>query len=128
LRENPRILVVDDEAPIRNLVVAVLLDEGYDVASAPAALDALAQIAERPPDLVLLDVMMPGMDGLEMLQRLRADPRFAAIPVVIMSAAYTRKDRVAGADALLPKPFDLSELIEVVARALARATPVTPER
>ena len=128
MTDTPRILVVDDEAPIRNLVATVLEDEGYLVDTAPSAFDALQRIDRVRPDLILLDVMMPGMDGLELLARLRTEPKHARIPVVIMSAAYTRKDVVAGADALLPKPFDLAELLEVAAATLAPLTPLTPER
>ena len=128
MTEMPRILVVDDEAPIRNLLAAVLGDDGYAVDTAPAALDALDRISRHAPDLILLDVMMPGMDGLELLAVLRADPLTSDIPVVIMSAAYTRKDVVPGADDLLPKPFDLSDLLDVVARNVRPVAGLTPER
>lgn len=128
MTDTPRILVVDDEAPIRNLVVALLEDDGYIVEAAPAAPDVLERLTDRLPDLILLDVMMPGMDGLELLALLRADPRCSSIPVVIMSAAYTRKDAVAGADDLLPKPFDLDDLLATVARNLVPVAPLTPER
>lgn len=128
MTDMPRILVVDDEAPIRNLVAAVLADDGYLLDTAPSALDALDRISRHAPDLILLDVMMPGMDGLELLAVLRADPRTSDIPVVIMSAAYTRKDAVPGADDLLPKPFDLADLLAVVARQVRPVAPLTPER
>ena len=112
------ILVVDDEAPIRDLLEAILAEEGYAVRSAADGLAALAEAERDPPDLILADVMMPRLDGLGLLARLRerGDPT----PVVLVSAASAR---AAGADApFVPKPFDLDRLLATIADALAKPT------
>src|ERR1700677_1367070 len=105
-----RILVVDDiEANVR-LLQAKLSAEYYDVLTASDGVTALAIAAEERPDLVLLDVMMPGMDGFEVCRRLKEDPATRHIPVVLVTALDGRADRItgleAGADEFLTKPID----------------------
>src|SRR5215472_11609675 len=105
-----RILVVDDiEANVR-LLQAKLQAEYYDVLVASSGPEALAMAAEESPDLVLLDVMMPGMDGFEVCRRLKNDPETRHIPVVLVTALDGRGDRItgleAGADEFLTKPID----------------------
>ena len=117
--DAPRILVVDDDRTIRDLVTRVLQSRGYAVIPAATALDALGSMVERLPDLILLDIMMPVMDGRDMLERVRHSTRSSGIPVVIMSAAVVRGEHVDGADAVLAKPFDLGELVDTVDRLLA---------
>jgi CheY-like chemotaxis protein len=112
------ILVVDDEPTIRALVIAVLEQEGnatLDAADGHAALAALAQI---DPDLVLMDVMMPGLDGHAVYQAMRADPRGRGIPVILMSAAADPAQLPRGIAGFLPKPFDLDRLLTLVAGVL----------
>ncbi|MDY7075615.1 MAG: response regulator [Chloroflexota bacterium] len=108
------ILVVDDERPDRDLLEAALSKEDYDLAFASSGLDALAKAAELTPDLILLDVMMPGMDGFEVCQRLRADPLLAEVPIVMVTALTDRQSRLrgveAGADDFISKPFEPTEL------------------
>src|ERR1700678_2640766 len=105
-----RILVVDDiEANVR-LLEAKLTAEYYDVISASDGPTALAMAASEKPDIVLLDVMMPGMDGFEVCRRLKEDPLTRHIPVVLITALDGRADRIngleAGADEFLTKPID----------------------
>ena len=112
------ILVVDDEADILHFLELVLAERGYAVLTAPGGQQALAQARTHVPDLVLLDIMMPQMDGWEVLRLLRIDPRTAAIPVAMISARTDAKDRVQGlqegAIDYICKPFSLEELLAKV--------------
>ena len=123
MRASPTIVVADDEADIRRLVAFTLRRRGYTVAEAGAGDVALALVREQHPDLVILDVMMPGMTGLEVAQALTLDPATAAIPVVLLSAkgqATEISDGLAsGARAYLVKPFVPQELAAKVAAMLA---------
>ncbi|MEO7251390.1 MAG: EAL domain-containing protein [Arenimonas sp.] len=108
------ILIVDDEASSRRLLEALLRPEGYLTVCAANAEDALALIARQPPDLIILDVMMPGLDGCQLAGLLKASPATANIPIVMVTALADRKSRLAGLDAgaedLLTKPVDRAEL------------------
>ncbi len=120
-----RILVVDDDPDILQFVRVNLELEGFEVASAAGGMEALEAARERPPDLVLLDVMMPEMDGLSVLRRLRSHRATANVPVIILTAKALAEDRVRGldlgADDYITKPFDLEELIARVRTVLRRA-------
>jgi CheY-like chemotaxis protein len=112
-----RVLVVDDDPDIRAFVELALEDEGYEVASAVDG-EALVQAREQHPDVILLDLMMPGMDGVEVSRRLRDDPATAAIPVIVMSA-HDRIRALAAQMAVqdrLPKPFQIDQMYATVAR------------
>jgi CheY-like chemotaxis protein len=116
-----RVLVVDDEMVIAEAVAAVLRDEGYDVATAANGQEGLARAAAAKPDLVLVDMMMPVMDGEEMSRRLQEDPETRHIPIVVMSAVHrSLRDLTFDHAAFLPKPFDLDTLLETIAEALKR--------
>ena len=119
----PRVLVVDDSAAIRTLIVVNLRLEGYDVREAGDGEQALEVVGEWRPDVITLDVVMPRLDGFGTLERLRADPGTADIPVVLVTARAQAADRergeALGVDAYLTKPFEPAHLVEVVA-ALAR--------
>jgi len=108
------ILIVDDEAQNRRLLEALLQAAGYATTSAADAEEALACIARRPPDLVLLDVMMPGMDGNELARVLKSAPATASIPIIMVTANSDRAARLvsldAGAEDFLSKPVDRAEL------------------
>ncbi|GAA2976861.1 SpoIIE family protein phosphatase [Actinokineospora diospyrosa] len=113
-KDAPTVLVVDDNPDLRRFVTA-LLSPTWQVVQAEDGTSALARIAEEAPDLVLSDVMMPGMDGFELVRTLRADPMTAELPVVFLSARAGEDAAVealdAGADDFLPKPFSPAELV-----------------
>src|ERR1700744_4325305 len=125
-----RVLVVDDILSNVKLLEAKLSAEYFEVVSAFNGLDALARIEEHAPDIVLLDVMMPGMDGFEVCRRIKANPRTAHIPVVMVTALDQPSDRVAGlgagADDFLTKPVDDAALFARV-RSLVRLKMMTDE-
>ncbi|MGV0027617.1 response regulator [Phormidesmis priestleyi] len=112
--ERPKILVVDDHPSSRMTAVALLSIEGYDVVEAESGPAALAQVLATNPDLILLDVMMPGMDGYEVCRRLKEDEHTRLTPVVFVTALDDRRARLrgieAGGDDFLTKPFDQLEL------------------
>ena len=111
---NSSILIVDDEPAILEVMERLLAAEGYDLALASSGAEALAKAAELTPDLVLLDVLMPHMDGFEVCRRLRGDPLLAEMPVIMVTALGDRKSRLqgleVGADDFISKPFDEIEL------------------
>ena len=112
--ELPKILVVDDHPSSRMTAVALLSVEGYEVLEAESGSDALKRVVECNPDLILLDVMMPGMDGFEVCRNLKQDEQTRLIPVVFITALNDRRSRIlgieAGGDDFLTKPFDRLEL------------------
>jgi len=114
MSEITTILIVDDEPAGRETLDALLSSHGYHLLFAGNGPDALAQAAAHPPDLILLDVMMPEMDGFEVCRRLRADPLLGEVPVIMLTALDDRESRLqgieAGADDFISKPFDRVEL------------------
>jgi CheY-like chemotaxis protein len=112
------ILVVDDEPLIVDVLAEVLQDEGYDVVRAYDGHGALAAVEGDAPGLVLMDVMMPGMNGHDAYRAIRAHARGQGIPVVLMSAAVKPSLVDPGVSAFLPKPIDLDKLLGLVARLL----------
>ena len=109
------ILVVEDEAGIARMVQVLLEARGFSTIVTHSGSEALQRIADHPVDLVLLDVMMPGMDGYEVCRRLKADERWRHLPVVMLTAKDTSRDMVLGleigADDYITKPFNTDELI-----------------
>jgi DNA-binding response OmpR family regulator len=109
-----RLLVVDDEAVNRELLDAILTDEGYEVIPASDGPSALAEVGKCPPDLILLDLLMPGMTGLEVCQRLKQGPATAGIPVIVVTAigqtAMKEALLTSGADDFVTKPFQPDDL------------------
>ena len=124
---SKRLLVVDDEPNLLRAVAACLKTEGYEENTARSGREALVQMAEVIPDLVVSDIRMPGMDGYQLARQLRGSPRTALVPVVFLTAKDETADRVegfrAGVDAYLTKPFEPEELIAVVNGILNRREP-----
>jgi DNA-binding response OmpR family regulator len=108
------VLVVDDEQDLLSAVSGVLGDEGYDVIECSDGAQALEYLAGERPDAALIDVMMPGMSGLELVERMRKNPRLQGLPIVMMSAVDTLD--VSGADlaGFLKKPFQLKRLLDTI--------------
>jgi len=123
------VLVVEDEEDIRELISYTLLKEGYQVASVRSGEEALAIATSHPPDLVLLDLMLPGIDGLTVCQRLRSHATSAATAIVILSAKGEDADVVTGlnvgANDYITKPFSREVLIARVRAALRNVAPRT---
>ncbi len=122
---RPTVLVIDDEKDVRHLLRVTFEKHGYDVVAAEDGESGLRAAAAAPPDAVLLDVMMPGIDGLEVCRRLRSDPRTARLPVLLLTAKAEEADRVVGlelgADDYVVKPFSPRELVARVKALLRRA-------
>ena len=117
-RTVKKILVVDDDPAIRDVVVDILEMSDYKVRTASNGAEALDQIRSEQPAAVLLDLMMPVMDGWEFLRRCRCGPPCAAVPVAIMSAAHDAASAASrlGAQAYLAKPFEIDAVLDVVDR------------
>lgn len=124
------VLVVDDEPSIRRLVATVLRNEGYDLQMAGSGEEAIGLAAATPPDLVLLDIQMLGMDGFEVCRHMKANPRTRLTPVVMVTGLNDRERRIegirAGADDFLSKPFDAEEL-QARVRSLLRVKRYTDQ-
>jgi DNA-binding response OmpR family regulator len=120
------ILAVDDDPEVLETVGRVLRHEGYEVSLANSAAQALVQLDKRTPDLLVLDIMMPEMDGIQLCRQLRRDSRFIPLPILFLTAKGSTDDIVsgldAGADDYVVKPFELAELRARIAALLRRGT------
>jgi len=120
------ILVMDDDPVIQKLLTVNFEMEGYRVVTAGDGVEGLERVKEHQPDIVLVDIMMPRMDGFEVLHRLKDDPATASIPVVVLSAKAQATDIQtgveAGADDYITKPFDPLELLDKVTALIKPAT------
>lgn len=132
MASRKNILVVEDEEDILELIKFNLRQEGYNVAAATSGEDAVKDIARTLPDLVLLDLMLPGLDGLEVCRALKKDGKTAGIPIVMVTAKGKDSDVVAGlelgADDYLAKPFSMKVLIARVRAALRRKRESAPDK
>src|SRR2546426_929765 len=120
-----RIALVDDDADIRELVRYNLTQEGFTVEEAGVGEQAMAQIARRAPDLLLLDLMLPGMSGLEICRKLRASRETASLPILMLTAKGSEVDRILGlemgADDYVVKPFSPREVVARIKALLRRS-------
>lgn len=120
---NGRILAVEDDPAVRGLLVRLLHDEGYEVFEADDALGAMEHLGAHPPDLVLLDVVLPGVDGLDLLRRIRSK---SDVPIIMLTGRSGEEDRIeglrSGADDYVLKPFSSGELVARVESVLRRSS------
>lgn len=127
---HQKILVVEDEKNIVRVVTYALAREGYKVSAAKDGAEALEKVRHERPDLVILDLMLPTVDGLEVCRQLRADPTTVRLPIIMVTAKTQEADRVVGlelgADDYLPKPFSPRELVARVKAVLRRAAAAEP--
>jgi two-component system, cell cycle response regulator DivK len=118
------ILYVEDNFDNRNLIRRVLEAEGYSMAEASNAEEAMQELISVRPDLILMDINMPGVDGYTLTSRIKATPGFANVPIVAVTANVMRGDRErsleAGCDGYIQKPIDIDTLSQQIARFLAR--------
>jgi two-component system phosphate regulon response regulator PhoB len=121
------VLVVDDESAIREMIRFALGRSGMKVRCAADGLEALSKISEETPDILLLDWMMPGINGLELTRRLRRNSQTAEIPIIMLTAKVTEDDKVAGLNAgtddYIIKPFSPRELVARIQAVMRRASP-----
>lgn len=119
-----RILVIDDDRIVRETVGQFLEHEGYEVECSPHGADALEKVSSRPPDVILLDLMMPGMNGRQFMDALRDNLGLTEIPILVMTAIHgitTSQAFALGASDVVEKPFDIDVMLNKVALALFRA-------
>ena len=128
---KPLVLIVEDEAPLVTMLRYNLEKEGFQVCEAGDGEEALVQIAERKPDLVLLDWMLPLVSGIEVCRRIRRSAETRSLPVIILTARGEQTDRVrgldSGADDYVVKPFSPSELVARLRAVMRRAQPDTAQ-
>lgn len=125
----PKIMIVEDDDSVRPFLELALHREGYEVSSAATGQDAWDLLQSSPPDLVISDVMMPGVDGLELTKRIRAAKNLASLRIILLTAKGDQIDKLhglqSGADDYIVKPFDSMELVLRVASQLRHFTPPT---
>jgi len=119
----PKILIIEDDKFLRELIVRKLTDEGFEIEEAIDGEEGIKKTKEIKPDLVLLDLILPGMDGFEVLSRIKGDPLLASIPVIILSNLGQREDiekglKLGAVDYLVKANFTPNEIIEKVKNAL----------
>lgn len=109
-----KVLVADDEQGIVEMLTMVLEDQGYEVLSAFDGEQTIQQAIEHHPDVIVLDILMPKLDGIEVSRRLKTLPQTSDIPVILTSIDLNPDRKLAQADAFLLKPFDLDQLLQLV--------------
>jgi CheY-like chemotaxis protein len=124
---RPRVLLADDDPRVLSVVSRYLSLEGYEMSTVADGEAAVAKATTEQPDLIILDIMMPGIDGIEACRRIRANAATAQTPVLMFSALSEEAEaaRLAGADGMLPKPFNLPALAEAVKTFFASRTPTS---
>jgi DNA-binding response OmpR family regulator len=124
--QPPRVLVMEDDPSVRSLLHTLLDSEGYDVVTASDGLSGLVQASARPPALVLLDIMMPDLGGMRVLQELRADPALVDVPVIALTGwvdAIPELEADLGDESVFVKPFGVPELLARVAVLTGKGSP-----
>jgi CheY-like chemotaxis protein len=124
----PEVLIVDDDTDFRSALALCLEGEGYTVAQATDGVEALSCVTGQRPGVILLDLLMPRMDGFELLERLRADPALAAVPVLILTGTPVENIRSLGVEAVVQKPMAIDALVSLMERIRARRWPDEGER
>jgi DNA-binding response OmpR family regulator len=123
--EKQKVLIVDDDEAMVNLLATILGTEGFEAEKARSAREALEDIFENRPDLILLDVMMPEMDGFKFLAMIRSNPVTETVPVVILTVLGDEKNMLEGfrkeADEYITKPFDPQALVGILREVLSRS-------
>lgn len=111
----PKVLIIDDDPEVRTLMTTFLTAKGFEVSSAKNGAEGLAQAQANQPDLISLDIIMPGMDGFAVIQQLREDPFFRDVPIMVLSGMITsdahHKAIDAGVRTFVSKPFDYREIV-----------------
>lgn len=122
--EIKKILVVDDEPDVASLLTLLLKSQGYDVVSAADGQEALEKARSGKPDLILLDIMLPKLDGYKVARMLKFDENFRHIPIIMLTAKIQEKDKQTGlemgADAYVSKPFNTPQLLDLVKDTLVK--------
>ncbi len=113
-----RILVVEDDASLRTVIRLVLEQAGYEIAEAPNGLAAFEQLGELAPDLILVDSKMPLLSGAGLIEKIRAEPAHASMPVVLLTGLPGSVPASVRADAIVAKPFEKTDLLNVIGRLL----------
>jgi DNA-binding response OmpR family regulator len=126
---NKKILVIEDDPGTVRLIKYCLQQEGYQVLTAPNGLEGIRKAKSEEPDLIVLDVLLPGVDGFEICHRLRAEPQTARLPVLMLSAKAREIDKATGlkvgADDYITKPWHRPELLDKIAAVLQRSSVVS---
>jgi len=127
---SKKILVIEDDPSTLRLIKYTLQQEGYQVLIAPNGLEGLRKAKNEEPDLIILDVLLPGIDGFEICHRLRAEPQTARLPILMLSVKAREIDKATGfkvgADDYITKPADPSEIVSRVESLLAKKTAKPP--
>lgn len=123
-KQKQVIMAVEDNEDNRDLIVKVLSHRGYDVVGVSDGSEALARLSDVAPDLILMDINLPGMDGYEVTRRIRHNETFAKVPIVALTAHAMHGDRekslAAGCDAYVPKPINVHTFPDIIAGLLSR--------
>jgi len=123
----PKVFIVEDEESIRELVIYALKSDGFEVDGLETGEDLFKRLVSDMPDIILLDIMLPGNDGLSLLRNIRANKKYKHIPVIMLTAKGSEYDKVKGldlgADDYVTKPFGVTELISRIKAVLRRAAP-----
>ena len=120
-----RVVCIEDESEMIDLVSMILSREGYQVIGAPSGLQGLQIVEDTQPELVLLDLMMPDLDGWEVYQRLKANPKTTSVPIIVLTARAQSIDKILGlhiakVDDYITKPFSPTELLASIAKVLSK--------